>query len=88
MWAFVIDTLPISIPVLLIGGGVYYDVSRLKIDVKTGFNAIAAKLDSIDISIISMNLQMTKHMAEDGKTQLKIEYLEKQVEELKEKSND
>lgn len=50
--------------------------------------AIGDKVTSMDISVIDMNLALTKHIAEDGKTQLKIEYLEAEIKELKSKQHD
>lgn len=45
--------------------------------------SIGDKVTSMDISIIDMNLALTKHIGEDTATQVRIKHIEDQLKELK-----
>ena len=77
----------IAVPVIAIGGSVYYDVRRLKRDLKTGFTDVGKELKAINVSINEINLALQENKLFDVFRSKEIKVIQDDIDRIQKKLN-
>jgi len=77
----------VVVPAIIVGAGVYYDVQRLKKELRAGFKNINSELQLINISINKINLDLKENKVGDVYRDKDIKRLESEIQGIKRKLN-